>query len=273
MTLASGNIEKMTSRLAEPVEYSLPIGEDSLPMNQFLGQRLMLNYNGEINCIACGRKTKKSFAQGYCYPCFISLAQCDNCIVKPETCHHHLGTCREPDWGEQHCMIPHYVYLANSSGIKVGITRNTQIPTRWIDQGATQALPILKVQTRRQSGLVEVALKKFVADKTNWQAMLKGPAAEVDLYQQRDQLLAQIQDDIAAVNEQFEAEVVEPLDETALTIEYPVLEYPVKVKSLNLDKTPEVGGVLNGIKGQYLIFDTGVINLRKYGGYFLSLKT
>ena len=272
----SGQIEKMTSRLADPVQYHLPIGDEQVALNPFLEHRLNLSFAGVITCIACGAKTKRSFSQGYCYPCCMRLAQCDLCIVKPETCHYHLGTCREPEWGDQHCMIPHYVYLANASGLKVGITRTSQVPTRWIDQGATQALKILKVQTRRQSGLIETALKQYVADKTNWQAMLKGQAASVDLAQQRDVLLEQVGDAMQAVNEQFENEfdgpVVEVLEERAVDIAYPVLQYPQKVRSFNLDKNPEAEGVLQGIKGQYLIFDTGVINLRKYTGYHLTLQ-
>jgi hypothetical protein len=239
----SGNIKKMAGRLAAPVEYHLPVGAISVPLNPLLGQRLNLRYGGEIHCIACGNKTKKSFSQGYCYPCFIKLAQCDMCIVRPETCHYHLGTCREPEWGERHCMIPHYVYLANSSGLKVGITRTSQIPTRWIDQGATQALPIFKVGTRYQSGLLEAALKKYVADKTNWQAMLKGQATAVDLIAERERLSEAIGSDIAAVNEQFGAQVVEPLDEPVVDINYPVLDYPAKVRSFNLDKELQAGGI------------------------------
>lgn len=211
--MQSGNIEKMTTRLQDPVEYALPIGDDNLPMNPFLDRALRLTYSGEIHCIACGTKTKKSFSQGYCYRCCQRLAQCDMCIVKPETCHYHLGTCREPEWGEQHCMIPHYVYLANSSGLKVGITRTSQVPTRWIDQGAVQALPILKVQTRRQSGLMETAIKRYVADKTNWRAMLKGDAVELDLPRERDTLLAQIGEDIHAVNKQFGEGAVQIVNE------------------------------------------------------------
>ncbi len=270
--MLSGNIEKMVTQLQEPVDYALPIGDDHLPMNQFLDRPLQLSYSGEIHCIACGTKTKKSFSQGYCYRCCQRLAQCDMCIVKPETCHYHLGTCREPEWGEQHCMIPHYVYLANSSGLKVGITRSSQVPTRWIDQGAVQAMPILKVQTRRQSGLMEAALRQHVADKTNWRAMLKGDTVDIDLAGERDALLDRIHDDIRAVNEEFGEGAVELVDEPAIDITYPVLTYPSKIKSFNLDKDPVANGTLQGIKGQYLIFDTGVINLRKYTGYHLTVQ-
>ena len=155
-----GNILKMQSSLESPVQYQLPIGDELLPMNENIGKTIKLQYHSEINCIACGRKTKKSFGQGHCYPCFRSLASCDMCVMKPETCHYAEGTCREPEWGDTHCFIPHFVYLANSSGIKVGITRGTQVPTRWIDQGAVQAMPVMRVKTRQQSGFAEVILKQ-----------------------------------------------------------------------------------------------------------------
>ena len=270
--IAAGAVRKMKTSLEEPVQYSLPLGQQEVPLNQYLGQRLQLDYQGVINCVHCDRKTSKSFSQGYCYPCFRRLAQCDSCIVSPEKCHYAAGTCREPEWGEQHCMTDHFVYLANTSGIKVGITRGSQVPTRWMDQGATQAQPIFRVSTRLYSGLVETVFKTHIADKTNWQAMLKGPAAECDLEAERQRLLLECAADVEALQQQFGLQAIAVLTEESETrICYPVLEYPVKVKSFNLDKTPSVGGTLLGIKGQYLIFDTGVINMRKYGGYQLSL--
>ncbi|HEX4910320.1 MAG TPA: DUF2797 domain-containing protein [Permianibacter sp.] len=268
-----GTIEKMRTTLAAPVQYALPLGDFLLPLNELLGQRVSLIHTGRIQCVACGRATKKSFNQGYCYPCFTRLAQCDSCIVKPELCHFAAGTCREPEWGMANCMIPHVVYLANSSGLKVGITRHSQIPTRWMDQGATQALPILAVQSRYQSGLAEVIFKDFVADKTDWRAMLKGDAAALDLPARRDELLSQVQAGLDSLRQRFGADALATLDKPVVTIQYPVQQYPVKVSSLDFDKTPEVGGVLQGIKGQYLIFDTGVINLRKFGGYELRVVT
>ncbi len=273
MTTAAGNIQKMQTQLGDTVQYKLPIGEQLVDMNALIGQPIKLTHNHEINCIACGRKTKKSFNQGFCYPCFQSLAQCDSCIIKPEKCHYAEGTCREPQWGEQHCLIDHYVYLANSSGLKVGITRGTQIPTRWMDQGATQAIPIFKVKDRLTSGLVEVIFKDHVADKTSWQKMLKGDAEPLDMQQRRDELFSQCEAGINALKETAGENALTFLsDETTVDINYPVNEYPTKVKSFNFDKTPEVSGVLNGIKGQYLILDTGVLNMRKFGGYQLALE-
>ena len=271
--LASGAVRKMKTSLADPVQYTMVLGEHELPMNQYLGQQLQLDYQGAINCIHCDRKTSKSFSQGYCYPCFRRLAQCDNCIVSPEKCHYAAGTCREPEWGETHCMTDHFVYLANTSGLKVGITRGSQVPTRWMDQGASQAQAIFRVATRLYSGLVEMAFKDHIADKTNWQAMLKGPAEPRDLEQARTQLMEACAADIDRLRQEHGLQAITILEaqpETLIT--YPVLEYPTKVKSFNLDKTPSVGGTLLGIKGQYLIFDTGVINMRKYGGYHLSLS-
>lgn len=262
-----GTLSKMRTRLDDVVDYTLPLGDESLPLNAALGETLTLNYTGAIFCDACGRKTNRSFAQGHCYPCMQKLAACDMCIMKPETCHYHLGTCREPDWGESHCMIDHVVYLANTSGLKVGITRASQVPTRWMDQGATQALPILRVKTRQISGLVEVAIAKDIADKTNWRAMLKGEQVELDLMQKADAVLAEVSETLAELTGRFGPDSVERLDVAPIDISYPVVEYPKKISSFNFDKKPAATGTLLGIKGQYLIFDTGVINIRKFTGY------
>ena len=271
--LARGPVRKMKTRLAGQVQYTALLGDDQVELNQYLGRKLTLEFSGSINCVHCGRKTAKSFNQGYCYPCFKRLAQCDSCIVSPEKCHYAAGTCREPEWGEQHCMIDHIVYLANTSGLKVGITRGSQVPTRWMDQGATQALPIFRVDTRMHSGMVELMFKAHMADKTNWQAMLRGDAQPCDLEQARLQLLVTCADEITALQRQFGLQAISVLEaQQQIFISYPVLEYPAKVTSFNLDKSPSAGGTLLGIKGQYLIFDAGVINMRKYGGYELSLS-
>ena len=263
-----GTLRKMETELLQPVRYVLPLGDDKVELNQFIGKPIKLSFTGNISCIHCQRSIKKSFSQGYCYPCFSSLAQCDLCIMKPETCHYEAGTCREPEWGDAFCYQPHYVYLANSSGVKVGITRHTQIPTRWIDQGAVQALPILKVKSRHISGLVEVAIAEYVSDKTSWQRMLKNLQEPVDLIAKRDELLALCVEKLAAVTERFGEDAFQFLpDAEVINIEYPAEKYPEKVKSFNFDKTAEVAGVLQGIKGQYLLLDTGVINIRKFTGY------
>ena len=265
-----GQLRKMKTSLEQeaPVTYQLPLTNNMVALNPIVGQSVSLNYTGNIFCVHCERKISKSFNQGYCYPCFTSLAQCDMCIMKPELCHYEAGTCREPEWGLAQCFQPHYVYLANSSGIKVGITRQTQIPTRWIDQGAVQALPIMKVQSRLISGLIEIELAKHVSDKTSWQRMLKNLQEEVDLISKRDELLVLCDNEIAVIRERFGESAVEVLvNEDVVSIQYPVQTYPKKVKSFNFDKIAEVRGVLQGIKGQYLLLDSGVINIRKFAGY------
>jgi len=264
----AGRLRKMGTQHAVQVNYELKLadgegGLQSLALNPLLGKVLSLEFSGNIHCIHCERKTNKSFSQGYCYPCFKKLAQCDTCIVKPETCHYHLGTCREPAWGEAHCFKDHTVYLASTTGLKVGITRETNMPTRWMDQGAIAALPLIKVNNRLASGLVETTLGQTLKDKTAWQRMLKNDVEDLDLVQEAQQVLADYQPQLAALdNLEYETLALEPL-----FFEYPVLQYPTKVKSLNLDKTPKIEGQLLGIKGQYLLLDTGVINLRKYAGY------
>ncbi|MCF6193389.1 MAG: DUF2797 domain-containing protein [Kangiellaceae bacterium] len=258
------------------LNYFLPLGEQELPLNQFIGKYLKLELVGDINCQHCGKRTNKSFAQGYCFPCMRKLAQCDMCIMKPETCHYHEGTCREPKWGENNCFVPHYVYLSNTSGLKVGITRHTQIPTRWIDQGATQGCIIYKVSTRQQSGLVEVAFKDLIADKTNWRTMLKENQPDRDLLQEAKELKEKIKSNLQGIISSFSSdEIIDISDgnptEDIISIRYPVLEFPEKIKSHNFDKNSLVEGTLMGIKGQYLIFDTGVINIRKFTSYDVAV--
>ncbi|MCE1114071.1 MULTISPECIES: DUF2797 domain-containing protein [Pseudomonas] len=271
--LARGSLSKMAVRLEAPVvQYSFRLDDAQVPVNPLIGQSIRLEYLGAIHCTHCGKRTKTSFSQGYCYPCMTKLAQCDVCIMAPERCHYDAGTCREPSWGEQFCMTDHVVYLANSSGIKVGITRATQLPTRWLDQGASQALPIMRVATRQQSGLVEDILRSQVPDRTNWRALLKGDAEVLDLVAIREQIFDACADGIRGLQERFGLQAIQPLpDAEVVQMRYPVEAYPKKIVSFNLDKDPVVEGTLLGIKGQYLIFDTGVINIRKYTAYQLAV--
>ncbi len=269
---ARGTARKMTTRLSAPVSYSLPLGDTHVPLNPLLGTHVRLQYSGQINCVHCGRNTAKSFNQGYCYPCFMKLAQCDSCIIHPEKCHFEQGTCREPEWGEQFCMQDHIVYLANSSGVKVGITRATQIPTRWIDQGAVQALAIMRVRTRLPSGTLEMLFKQHVDDKTNWRDMLKGGDHLTDLHAESARLREACRTDIDELKQRFGFHAISELTGIdPVLIDYPILAYPEKINSFNFDSDPLVEGTLQGIKGQYLIFDTGVINMRRYAGYNLEL--
>jgi len=271
-SLGSGYIKKMRTSLEVPVAYDLHLGNDKVLMNEFIGSDIHLNFNGKIQCQHCGSATKKSYAQGYCYKCMISLAQCDQCIMSPEKCHFAAGTCREPQWGEENCFIDHVVYLANSSGLKVGITRHSQVPTRWIDQGAVQALPIFRVKSRYLSGMVETIFKSHAADKTDWRKMLKNEIVEMDLHVERDRLLALCQEELDALVNVHGISAIQLISDIApVNIDYPVVQYPLKVSSLCFDKTPQISGKLMGIKGQYLILDKGVLNIRKYTSYHIEM--
>lgn len=255
----TGRVSKLMGKLGSPIQYILPLGAEEINLNNLLNREIKLEFFGEINCTACGRVMKKPF-KGYCYPCSQSLAACDMCILKPEQCHYHQGTCREPDWGLKHCFQPHYVYLANSSGVKVGITRGENIPYRWIDQGAVQALPIYRVANRYHSGLIEVEIAKEMNDKTNWRKMLQNNVALNDLYKIRENIYNKYKFDNA---EQL-------LEEKIVELQYPVEQYPEKVKSVDFMKMPIVEGKLVGIKGQYLIFADFVLNIRKFAGFNLT---
>lgn len=263
---APGPLRKLVSRLARPIEYALPVGDASWPLHDHVGKPIRLEWLGEIRCIHCDRVTRKSFQQGYCYPCFQRLARCDRCMVQPELCHYAHGTCREPEWGERHCLIPHTVYLANASSLKVGVTRGLDATTRWIDQGAGQALPIRIAASRLEAGRIEVALKRYVGDRTHWRRMLRGDPDPLDLPAERDRLLATL-----AEAEPGFALPGRAVDAPPVTLTYPVLAYPEKPASIDLEKAGRVEGVLTGIKGQYLLLDSGVLSVRKYAGYVVSL--
>ncbi|WP_334018263.1 DUF2797 domain-containing protein [Alteromonas sp. S015] len=276
-TTYSGMLKKMHTTADEnnTVHYTLPVGDELVDINELIGKEITVTYSGEINCVHCNRRTKKSFNQGYCYPCLISLAQCDSCIIKPEKCHYHEGTCREPKWGEEHCFSEHFVYLANTGTVKVGITRQVTdgVSTRWMDQGATQATVMLRVPDRLTSGLVETLCKDHIADKTNWRTMLKGKPDEVDLAQVKTELMGKIGSELEALKQEKGLQAVSEVTTPILDIHYPVEDYPVKIKSLNLDKTPSFSGVLKGIKGQYWMLDGDrVINIRKFAGYNVNLS-
>lgn len=272
----SGLLDKMrTTRLQDgDVNYEFTVfalgdasSEEHLPLNNIIGKSIRLHFTGNIFCQNCFKKTKKSYGGGYCYPCTMKLAACDMCILKPELCHFHLGTCREPAWGEKNCMVDHVVYLANSSGLKVGITRESQVPIRFMDQGAVEALPIFKVKSRYHSGLLEKMLASELKDKTDWRKMLKGEIAEIDLYEKRDEVIESFEHELEKLEDSHGVNFDYLENAEIIQLKYPVVKYPEKITSLSFDKSPTIEGVLVGIKGQYLILDIGVINLRNHTSY------
>ena len=248
----------------KPIKYWLSTKTGEILLNDFIGSYITLDYLGEINCCICNRLTKKSFGNGFCYPCFVNAPENSECIIKPELCLGHEGQGRDPEWEKQNHVIPHTVYLALTSRLKVGITRRGNEFNRWIDQGAWKTIKFAEVPDRYTSGLVEVELKNYISDKTNWQQMLKDERNnEIDLLEAKDDLINYLPESL----QNFICD-----DDDVYELLYPVEKYPVKVKSLNFDKTPNIGGELIGIRGQYLIFNTGeVINLRKFTGYNISL--
>jgi hypothetical protein len=246
----------------QPVDYFLQINEEKIPLNELLGSVMTISYMGQKNCIACGRKTNKTFNSGYCYPCFTSLPENDLCIVKPHECHFDQGTCRDSSFGETHCMIPHYVYLALSSDVKVGLTRKHNQLKRWVDQGAVRAIPIAELPTRRMAGELEVHLSQHLPDKTNWRKMLKGDVQEVDLIALREEIYSHFP-------EQFKP--FQYREDEWVEITYPILESLDKISSLSLDKQESISGKLIGVKAQYLIFDNGVFHTKKHAGYQIKV--
>ncbi|MFK7900120.1 MAG: DUF2797 domain-containing protein [Cyclobacteriaceae bacterium] len=253
----------MNTQIGSPIQYTLALGEDQVVMNDLIGSHVHLQATG-TQCLNCASTRKKLYRQGHCYDCFYEIPQTADWIMKPELSKAHLGIEeRDLEFEKEVQLKPHVVYLALSSDVKVGVTRKTQVPTRWIDQGANAALPIVETPNRYLAGITEVALKNFVADKTNWRKMLKNDVAEEDLMDVRDSLLRHIPEEAK--------EFV--VNDEELTLDYPIERYPIKVKSLNLTKTPDYSGKLVGIKGQYLIFDDDIVfNVRSNEGIVVNLE-
>jgi len=259
-----GVLSKMRTEFASPIQYYLQLEEDELLMNDLIDQELQLRFEG-YQCLNCGKK-KKIYRQGHCYDCFYESPHVGDWVMRPELSKAHLGIeDRNLTFEKEAQLQPHIVYLALSSDVKVGVTRKTQVPTRWIDQGANEALAIVEVPNRYLAGITEVALKEHLSDKTNWRKMLKNEVVEEDLEVIREQIEPYIPEEVKDYYYENEDEV--------LALDFPVNQYPKKVKSLNLSKTPEYKGKLIGIKGQYFIFeDNTVFNVRGNEGTIVSLE-
>lgn len=259
-----GVLNKMQTQFETPIQYFLIFQDSFLNVNQLLNKNIEINFVG-FQCLNCGKK-KKIFRQGFCYDCFFSSPAVGDWIMKPELSTAHLGIQdRDLAYEEKVQLQPHIVYLALSSEVKVGVTRKTQVPTRWIDQGAEKAISIVEVPNRYLAGITEVALKSHFADKTNWRKMLTNDIVFTDLIKEREKLQSLLPDE---VQQYFHLEKNDLYE-----MNYPVLEYPSKINSLSLDKTPNYSGKLIGIKGQYLIFEDGtVFNIRGNEGYIVRIE-
>jgi hypothetical protein len=257
-------LSKMLSAIDGTVRYALPF-DPPMELAPFIGKPFGLRATGVLSCVSCGKRVKRLFAQGFCWPCLQSAPEAAECIVHPELCRAHLGEGRDPQWERDHHFTEHVVYLSYTGNVKVGVTRATQVPTRWIDQGAAAALIIARVPYRQLAGLIEVDLKRVFADKTNWRAMLKEVAPDAEaLRAARAQAIGALRDDL------------QPhllIAEEPLAIRYPVLAYPPKVNSVSLEKAPRVHGTLVGIKGQYLLWEDGrVLNVRNQSGWHVEVE-
>ncbi|CAD0006056.1 DUF2797 domain-containing protein [Flavobacterium chungangense] len=259
-----GVLTKMQTEFGNPIQYYLVFEDSFLHMNQLLNSEIEISFAG-YQCLNCSKK-KKIFRQGFCYDCFYSSPAVGDWIMRPELSTAHLGIAdRDLEYEQKVQLQPHVVYFAVASEIKVGVTRKTQVPTRWIDQGASQAISIVEVPNRYLAGITEVALKSFYTDKTNWRKMLQNPTQTFDLIAEKVKIESLIP---AEAQEYFYSQKNDVYD-----LHYPVLDYPVKVASLNLDKTPSFQGKLVGIKGQYLIFENGtVFNVRGSEGYLVTIS-
>lgn len=260
-----GVINKMLSETGRPIQYYLTLGDGFLNMNQLLGRDVELVWKG-YQCLNCGKK-KKVWRQGFCWDCFSSSPAAGDWIMRPELSKAHLGIAdRDLDYESRVQLQPHIVYLALCTDVKVGVTRKTQVPTRWIDQGACSAVPLVEVPNRYLAGLAEVALKSFYTDKTNWKKMLLNDIMEADLIEEARKASAHLPDDVKPYLTEATPEILE--------LHYPILSHPAQVSSISLDKTQRFQGKLIGIRGQYLIFEDGtVLNVRSHEGLVVELAT
>ncbi|NER12590.1 DUF2797 domain-containing protein [Leptobacterium flavescens] len=258
-----GVLTKMKTEFSSPIQYYLDMGSDFINMNQLLDRRIHIKFL-RFECLNCHLE-RPIYRQGFCKSCFFDIPQAADWIMRPELSTAHLGKeDRDLEYEKKMQLQPHIVYLANSSNVKVGVTRKNQVPTRWIDQGAHEAIEIAEVPNRYLAGITEVALKDHISDKTNWRKMLTNSVEDADLNAEKERLAPYIPE---------EAKPYYLENKTTEThLEFPVNQYPEKVKSLNLDKTPEYSGVLKGVKGQYLIFeDNTVFNIRANEGYVVGI--
>ena len=258
-----GVLKKMPTENLTTVQYYLEMPSGYLNMNQLLNRDMSLSFV-TYECLNCHLE-KKIYRQGFCKSCFFEIPTAGDWIMRPELSKAHLGEeDRDLEYEKKVQLQPHIVYLANSSNVKVGVTRKQQVPTRWIDQGAHEAIEIVEVPNRYLAGITEVALKEYVADKTNWRTMLKNDIKDENLVEWRERLQEFIPE---------EAKEYYIATNTETNIQFPVEKYPKKPKSLNLEKQETYTGKLVGIKGQYLIFeDETVFNVRANEGLVVKIE-
>lgn len=261
----SGNLIKMRTELNNPVSYFLTLGQKEIFMNELIGKSITLEHNGVINCIHCGAVTKKSYSQGFCYNCMQTAPEADQSVIRPELSLAQFGVAKDLNWANEHDLIDHYVYLSVTNNLKVGVTRYHQIPTRWIDQGAVQAIVLAKTPNRHIAGIIENYLKQYVADVTKWQAMLKNEINEnIDLLAEKERISKLLP---------LELQRYIDTDNSITKMFYPGSFRLEIINTTGFEKNNLIEGNIAGIKGQYFIFDNNnVLNIRKYSGYYVNFR-
>ena len=262
---AEGNILKMLTKYASPVQYFLPVGDGVVEMNSLIGGKISLQFTGLINCVSCGKKIKRSFNQGFCHNCLQTAPEASETIIRPELSKAHLGVARDLEWARTYDLTEHVVYLALTGQVKVGVAVQQNIPTRWIDQGAVRAIRLALTPNRHIAGVIEVFLKKYYADRASYKSMLCNTSfGTTDFLAEKQK----VQSLLPRALQKY----IHP-DDAVTDIMYPLQVVPEKIGSTGFDKQPLIEGVLAGIKGQYLVFEDGcVLNIRKYSGYCIRVS-
>ena len=161
----NGVLKKMITEFDNPINYFLDMGNDFIVFNSLFNKNITIKFEG-YSCLNCS-SSQEIYRQGYCKRCFFDLPSTADWVIKPEMSKAHLGIQeRDLEYEKKVQLQPHILYLSYTSDIKIGVTRKSQVPTRWIDQGATKAIEVLEVPNRYLAGISEVKLKEFYKDKT-----------------------------------------------------------------------------------------------------------
>ena len=264
-------IASPSSTIGEEVEYKFQMFDvlKELPlidMCDWVGKELTWKFDGVVNCVVTGEAMNQAYRMGMSQKAFFESPISCPSIINPELSTIHTGVAlRDRDFEERYHNVPHVVYLSRTNKLKVGVTGLGREQFRWNDQGAVEGIQLCVTPYRQLAGEIEVALKEHMNDKTHWLGMLK------DVTRFPDELLELKDECFELLGPNYEPFFSD--DDTVHSINYPVQKYPLKVKSLKLNKEPNGTGVISGIKGQYLILEDGrVMNVRAHEGCRVELE-
>ena len=258
-----GVVKKMVTELDTPVNYFIEFEDNFIHLNQFIEKSFKFKCIG-YSCLSCSDSVN-IYRQGFCKSCFFESPLAADWIMRPELSKAHLNIGdRDLDYEKKIQLQPHIVYLSNTGRIKVGVTRKSQIPYRWIDQGAHEAVELLQTPNRFLAGEAEVALKKYMSDKTNWRSMLKNERDSSNIKSSKDQAKNFLPSNLLHYFNDAS---------NVVSIDFPVMEFPDNPKSIKLNKDLVFSGTLKGVKGQYLIFENNqVLNYRAHEGHIFKIE-